>query len=76
MTVVGDWIERRKKESQTIGAKTLHDLISLLEDMRDEYDMGDQLVLIANEQGTVDGFVTGVDGSDDGAWILFEEVEE
>lgn len=62
-------------DTSVIGAKTLDDLISLLEDMRDEYDMGDQLVLVANEEGTVEGFATGVDGSEDGAWILFEEVE-
>jgi hypothetical protein len=60
---------------RAIGAKTLDELIEFLEDIRDEYpEFADQVVLVSNEEGTVDGFVTSVDLSD-GVWVLYEEVE-
>jgi hypothetical protein len=60
---------------RAIGAKTLDELIEFLEDIRDEYpEFADQVVLVTNEEGTVDGFVTSVDLSD-GVWVLYEEVE-
>lgn len=60
---------------RVVGAKTLDELIEFLEDIRDEYpEFADQVVLVSNEEGTVDGFVTSVDLSD-GVWVLYEEVE-
>lgn len=58
-------------------AKTLGDLIDLLQDLADEYpEHVDSYVLIQNDKGDVDGVACSVDlDPTSGPWIIFEEAQ-
>lgn len=54
--------------------KTLSEFIEHLTDLVDEYDLGDEPLLIRTEDGDVEGFAVNVDVYEETPTIVFEEI--